>query len=84
MKLLIEVHGVQHYKTCTWDKISAERKNITQKEVFQKRKFYDEYKKDYALKNGYSYLEIPYWTEKDESYKKIIDDKINQITKEVA
>ena len=84
LKLLMEVHGVQHYKTCTWDKISAERKNITQKEVFQKRKFYDEYKKDYALKNGYSYLEIPYWTEKDESYKKIIDDKINQITKEVA
>lgn len=84
LKLLIEVHGAQHYKTCIWDKMNAERNNVTQEEFFQKRKFYDKYKKDYALKNGYLYLEIPYWTEKDESYKNIIDDKINQITKEVA
>ena len=23
--------------------------------------------------------EVPYWTEKDESYKQLIDDKINEI-----
>lgn len=81
LKLLIEVHGVQHYKTCTWDKANAEYNNITQEEVFQKRKFYDEYKRKYALNNGYSYLEIPYWTENDESYKELIDNKVKEIIK---
>lgn len=35
----------------------------------------DLFKKNYALNNNYFYLEIPYWTEKDESYKKLIDNK---------
>lgn len=84
LHLIVEVHGQQHYKTCSWDKKIANRENCTQKEIFEKRKLYDEYKKNEALKNGYSYLEIPYWTENDESYKMLIDDKIKGITKEVA
>lgn len=84
LKLIIEVHGAQHYKTCTWDKKIAKHNNTTQEEVFKKRQFYDEYKKIFALSNGYFYLVVPYWSEKDESYKNIIDDKINQIIKEAA
>lgn len=34
---------------------------------------------NYALTHGYNYLVIPYWSEKDDQYKKIIDDKINEI-----
>ena len=37
------------------------------------------YKKQYALSQGYYYLEIPYWTESDESYKTLIDEKIKSI-----
>ena len=48
------------------------------------KKIQDNYKKQYALDNGYYYLEIPYWTEKDDSYKALIDNKINEIMKEVA
>ena len=84
LKLIIEVHGAQHYKTCTWDKKIAKHNNTTQEEVFKKRQFYDEYKKIFALSNGYFYLVVPYWSEKDESYKNIIYDKINQIIKEAA
>ena len=84
LKFIIEVHGLQHYKTCTWDKKTAKRDNVCQEDVFKKRQFYDLYKKDYALNHGYSYLEIPYWTEIDGSYKKLIDDKIKEIVKEVT
>jgi hypothetical protein len=49
------------------------------KEEFNKQKLYDRYKKYVAFCNGYFYLVIPYWTEKDESYKQLIDDKINEI-----
>ena len=79
LKLIIEVHGLQHYKTTSWDKMNAEKQNITQEEVFKKRLFYDEYKMNYAIEHGYSYLIIPYWTENDDSYKQLIDEKILQI-----
>jgi len=80
LNLIIEVHGIQHYrKNCTWHKRTA-IKNKTSPEIeFNKRRLYDRYKKAVAECNGYFYLEIPYWTEKDESYKKLIDDKINEI-----
>lgn len=84
LKLLIEVHGQQHYKSCTWDKHIAKRDNTTREKVFKKRQLYDQYKKSYALELGYSYLEIPYWTETNESYKELIDNKINNIMKEIA
>lgn len=84
LKLLIEVHGEQHYKISTWDKNIAKRNDTTKEEVFNKRQLYDQYKKSYALELGYSYLEIPYWTETNESYKELIDNKINNIMKEIA
>ena len=73
LKLIIEVHGRQHY---------FEESGIWFDENYdlQKRKLYDKYKKDYALSQGYFYLEIPYWTDdEEETWKKLIDDKIKEI-----
>ena len=77
--LIIEVHGVQHYKVTTWCINNAKKKEITPEEELEHRINLDKYKKDYAISHGYYYLEIPYWTEKDEKYKKLIDDKIEEI-----
>lgn len=79
LKLIIEVHGEQHYKSCSWDKYKAKKNGTTQNDVFQQRQFYDRYKKDFALNHNYFYLEIPYWVEKDDCYKKLIDDKVKEI-----
>lgn len=79
LRLIIEVHGLQHY---TWENIwfkGSEEQRISE---FKKRKLYDRYKKAVAECNGYFYLEIPYWTEKDESYKSLIDNKISEILKQ--
>lgn len=78
LKLIIEVHGQQHYDfgmyTGKW-----KVKNMTPEQSLKQRKLYDRYKKAVAEHNGYFYLEIPYWTEKDESYKTLIDNKIDEI-----
>ena len=77
--LIIECHGLQHYEICLFTKLSAEKIHITPEEQLADQQWRDEYKKQYALSHGYYYLEIPYYTEKDDSYKQLIDDKINSI-----
>lgn len=80
LKLIIEVHGEQHYNPkCTWHKRIAKRNGTSPLFEFKQRKLYDRYKKAVAECNGYFYLEIPYWNEKDESYKTLIDNKIREI-----
>jgi len=78
LKLIIEVHGEQHYLPDAYRTI-WKRDNMTPDQLLHQRKLYDRYKKLFALSKGYFYLEIPYWTEKDESYKNLIDDKISEI-----
>ena len=53
--------------------------NISLQEAFEYQLWKDEYKKQYALSQGYHYLEIPYWTEHDGSYQQLIDDTIHKI-----
>lgn len=84
LKLIIEVHGKQHYEITGFTYLTAEHYGTTAEEELSYQFWKDEYKKNYALDNGYSYLEIPYWTENDESYKTLIDNKINEIIKKVA
>jgi len=73
--LIIEVHGEQHYiNNNNW-----KQKDLTPEQQLHKQKLHDRYKKYVAFCNGYFYLAIPYWTEKDETYKKLIDNKINEI-----
>lgn len=79
LRLIIEVHGRQHYEITGFHYLSARHDNITPEEEFHKRKLYDRYKKYVAFCNGYFYLAIPYWTEDDESYKQLIDEKISEI-----
>ncbi len=79
LKLIIEVMGIQHYKPTSWIKNASNKSNQTIEELFAYQKWKDLYKKDFALKNGYNYIAIPYWTEKDESYKILIDNKIKEI-----
>lgn len=78
--LIIEVHGRQHYEINDgWNKLQAQRNGITQEEALTNLKWRDEYKKQYALDNGYFYIALPYWAFKDESYKSLIDQQIHKI-----
>ncbi len=73
--LIIEVHGLQHYQRVkNWI-----YKDMNPDESLIERKWRDLYKKEYALSNGYYYLEIPYTSEINDEYKKLIDNKILEI-----
>lgn len=77
--LIIEVMGIQHYKITGFIKQAAKRHGIPPEEELLDLQWRDAYKKQYALDNQFFYLAIPYWTEKDQSYKKLIDDKVHEI-----
>lgn len=79
IRMIIECHGEQHYKICGLTKLTAKKDNITPEDALKYIQWKDEYKKNYALSNGYYYLDIPYYTESDESYKTLIDNKIQEI-----
>ena len=75
--LVIEVMGEQHYnKDAGWIRKESARLNLSREQVLADIQWRDEYKKQYALSQGYYYLAIPYWTEFDESYKNLIDENI--------
>lgn len=79
-RLIIEVHGQQHYEITLYTKMSAKSANITPEQVLNGQKFRDAYKKEYALSNGYYYLAISYMDMKSKTYQNLIDNKINEIT----
>ena len=77
LKLIIEVHGEQHYKPISFFYRGSSEDVAAQ---FERRKYLDRFKKKYAISHGYHYLEIPYWTDdKKETWRKLIDRKINTI-----
>jgi hypothetical protein len=79
-KLIVEVHGEQHYKISTWTRDQAIHKNTTVEEELKYQQWKDQYKKEYALSQRYYYLEIPYWTDnKKEDWKKLILEIINKM-----
>lgn len=82
LRLIVEVHGSQHFNITGYTQKRANKIHITPEQELHKRKVYDRYKKFMAYIKGYHYLEIPYTADdKDESYKKLIDNKIASITK---
>lgn len=84
LKLIIEVHGLQHYKIDGFHISSAKRNNTTPEYELHYQQVRDRYKRIFAKMQRYFYLEIPYWTnDVEETYKKLIDNKINKIKKEV-
>ena len=76
MSLKIEIYGPE---ITGFTKLTAEHYGTTEEEELAYQLWRDKYKKQYALDNGYSYLEIPYWTETDDSYKELIDNKIKEL-----
>jgi hypothetical protein len=76
LKLIIETHGEQHYKLTGFHKMKAKRNNTTPEYEFHMQKLRDRYKRIYAKYKGYDFLEIPYWTEKTEEWKELINNKI--------
>ncbi len=84
LKLIIEVHGKQHYEITGFTYLTANHCGTTVEQEFEYQQWKDRYKKDYAIEKGYHYLEIPYWTEEDESYRELIDNKIKEILLEAA
>ena len=79
LKLIIEVHGIQHYELNGWHITQSKTSGRTPQKEFEYQKWKDEYKKNYAIKHGYHYLEIPYWTIDDGTYIQIIKNKLNDI-----
>ena len=74
--IIIEVHGKQHYDLL--DKNSRWLNGLTPKEFLDNQKWRDNYKKEYAINNGYRYLEISYLDVLNDSFK----EKINDILRE--
>jgi hypothetical protein len=69
--------GEQHYKINGWHISRSENNNTTVESELQYQKLKDRYKKFIAYKNGYGYLELPYWTfDESETFKKIIKSKL--------
>ena len=79
LKLIIEVHGQQHYSEHEFHRMQSKKNGIPIAKLFKAQKLRDRYKSYIAFVNGYHYLVIPYWTIKDEQYKSLIDCKINEI-----
>ncbi len=80
LKLIIEVHGQQHYDITGFHTMIAKRNNTTPEYELHYQKVKDRYKRMYSISKGYEYLEIPYWADdENETWRKLIDDKIRQI-----
>ena len=73
--LIIEVHGRQHYY------FSKNSSYCKTKEELHYRQLLDRYKRIKCIQAGYEYLEIPYTAfDKEDTYKKLIEDKIKTLT----
>lgn len=71
LKLIIEIHGQQHYQF-----IEYFHKNY---EDFEYQLFKDNLKESFAIEKGYSFLTINYSEIMDKSFRKKINTKINEI-----
>ena len=69
----------RHYKVTSWDDNLSRKYNTTPSKILEYRQEKDLYKKNYALSHGYYYLDIPYWAEKDDRYKELIDKKLQEM-----
>ena len=80
LKLIVEVHGEQHYIINGWHKRKAKKHNTTPEYELHMQQVRDRYKRIFAKSKNYEYLEIPYWTNNEnEDWKKLIDNKMNEI-----
>lgn len=66
------------------DNLSFYLEKTSPKDELEKYQYRDKIKKDFAIANGYSYMEIPYWMEKNEEYKEVIDDATKKASRKIA
>lgn len=78
-RLIIEVHGEQHYNITEFTKTNAEKRGVSPEEELEYQRYKDLVKKNYAIERGYLYLEIPYYSIIQKTYEKLIDFKIQEI-----
>lgn len=78
-RLLIEVQGEQHFTITAFVLKQATKDGISPQEELKYQQWKDEYKKQFALSNGYYYLAIPYTAFKNDEYKDMIDSEIHKI-----
>lgn len=79
LKLIIEVHGRQHYEP-----IKGHSKwlgDLSAEEYLEDRQHKDNIKKCFAIQSGYNFLEIPYWSEENNMWVELIENKICEIKK---
>jgi len=75
--IIFECNGIQHYEITNFAIMAAKKNNTTPDYELHYQKLKDRYKRIFAKSQGYFYVEIPYWADdKDETWKKLIDDKI--------
>ena len=78
-RLIIEVHGGQHYGT-SWYRGYFKKSEIEAQKMLRRRQILDRFKRIKCRQLGYEYLEIPYWSfNKEEDYKKLINNKIEEL-----
>ena len=84
LRLIIEIHGEQHYDDHFYKTRFGNKKGEDADKLFHQRKLYDRFKRIKAKALGYSYLEIPYYSFDQKNsetpfyYKKLIDNAIKQ------
>lgn len=79
LKLIIEVHGQQHYFKHEFHRMQSKKSGTSADELFREQRLRDRYKSFIAHVNGYHYLAIPHWEFKDDHYKTLINNKVNEI-----
>lgn len=80
LKLIVEVHGEHHYRINIHIQKEARKYGVSPEEILKKQKQRDKYKKKFAIKEGYSYLELSYKTDNVyENWKTLINNKIKEI-----
>jgi len=82
LKLIMEVHGKQHYEITGFTYMTAHSNGTTLEYEFHYQVLKDRYKRFIAHVKGYHYLEIPYWTDNvQEDWKILINNKIKKLIK---
>lgn len=69
LKVVIECHGIQHYKVVDWEGGEAE-KAISAYKALKERDFA---KREAAWAADWIYVEVPYWKEHDIDEKELLD-----------
>ncbi len=75
-KIICEIQGEQHTQLLRNNHLWL--KGLTAEEYLEKRKKYDKIKKDYAIDNGYHFLELSTDLYKNQQYKQVI---LNELEK---